>query len=131
MVVASASEITSPTSSVFESAAPYGSVAWTVTMSPATGEMTRAFHPRVAVLDPELDLVYFGPAPTYDTAPLMEQTSKPGHNNDALFTNTTVALRPSTGELVWHYQHLANDQWDLDWAFERQVVELPVDGKLR
>ncbi|MEM9409051.1 MAG: PQQ-binding-like beta-propeller repeat protein [Acidobacteriota bacterium] len=81
--------------------------------------------------DPELDLVFFGPAPTYDTAPLMAASTKEGVNNDALFTNTTVALRPKTGELVWYHQHLANDQWDLDWAFERQLVELAVDGKLR
>ena len=81
--------------------------------------------------DPELDLVYFGPAPTYDTAPLMEPVGREGVSNDALFTNTTVAIRPSTGELVWHYQHLANDQWDLDWAFERQIVELEVDGRPR
>lgn len=68
------------------------------------------------------NLVYFGPAPTYDTAPLRDR--KPGKNNDALFTNTTLALNVDTGELVWHFQHLANDQWDLDWAYERQIVTL-------
>ena len=50
--------------------------------------------------DPELNLVYFGPAPTYDTGPLVEPVGKPGVNNDALYTNTTVALNPDTGELV-------------------------------
>ena len=33
------------------------------------------------------------------------------------------------GELAWHFQHQANGQWDLDWAFERQIAELPVDGE--
>jgi alcohol dehydrogenase (cytochrome c) len=81
--------------------------------------------------DPELDLVYFGAAPTYDTAPLMHSLNKAGVSNDALYTNTTLALRPATGELVWHYQHIANDQWDLDWAYERQVLEMPINGVTR
>ena len=81
--------------------------------------------------DPKLELVYFGPAPTYDTAPLLERVEKEGVSNEALFTNATVALDATTGKLAWYYQHLANDQWDLDWAFERQVVDLPVDGVMR
>lgn len=75
--------------------------------------------------DPELNLAFFGPAPTYDTAPLKTPVGEPGVTNDALYTNTTIALNPKTGELVWHYQHLRNGQWDLDWAFERQIVEWP------
>jgi alcohol dehydrogenase (cytochrome c) len=81
--------------------------------------------------DPELDLLYYGIAPTYDTGPLMKPIGKEGITNDALFTNCTIALDPDTGDLVWHYQHLANDQWDLDWAFERQIVNVPVNGKMR
>jgi hypothetical protein len=38
---------------------------------------------------------------------------------------------PDTGKLVWYYQHLPNDQWDFDWAFERHVVRLPVRGSTR
>lgn len=81
--------------------------------------------------DPELDLVYFGSGPTYDTKPLLPELGKLGVTNDALYTNTTVALRPSTGELVWYFQHVANDQWDLDWAFERQIISLPIAGVMR
>jgi alcohol dehydrogenase (cytochrome c) len=81
--------------------------------------------------DAELNLVYFGTAPTYDTGPLLHPIDKEGVTNDALFTNTTLALNPDTGDLVWHYQHLANDQWDLDWAFERQIIELPFKGAMR
>src|SRR3989449_9351745 len=78
--------------------------------------------------DPELNLVYFGPAPTYDTGPLLRRIRKPGGTNDALYTDATIALHPETGKLVWHYQHQPNDQWDLDWAFERQVIRLPGSG---
>ncbi len=81
--------------------------------------------------DAELDLVYFGAAPTYDTASLLHAVDKPGVSNDGLYTNSTLALRPATGELVWHYQHVANDQWDLDWVYERQVVEISVNGAPR
>jgi alcohol dehydrogenase (cytochrome c) len=78
--------------------------------------------------DPELNLAFFGPGPTYDTAPLRNPVNRPGITNDALYTNATIAINPDTGKLVWHYQHLQNDQWDLDWAFERQLVRLPSTG---
>jgi len=81
--------------------------------------------------DAELNLIYFGIAPTYDTGPLLHSLNKEGVTNDALFTNCTVAINADTGELVWHYQHMANDQWDLDWAFERQIVELPTSSGTR
>jgi alcohol dehydrogenase (cytochrome c) len=81
--------------------------------------------------DPELDLVYFGTAPTYDTEPLRLDIGIDGVNNDALYTNSTLALRPRTGELVWHFQHMANDQWDLDWVYERQLSEFEIDGQTR
>ncbi len=81
--------------------------------------------------DPELDLVYFGTAPTYDTQPLRGRVAKDGVTNDALFTNCTVALDPDTGRLVWYYQHQRNDQLDHDWAFERVITELPVNGVTR
>ncbi len=83
--------------------------------------------------DPELDLVYFGIGNTYNSATLLEP--RPGtnslSNNDGLYTDATVALRPSTGELVWHYQHHRRDVWDLDWVFEQSVVTVPVEGKPR
>ena len=55
----------------------------------------------------------------------------PGVNSDALYTNCTMALNPDTGKLVWYFQHVANDQWDLDWVFERQIVTTTIDGRRR
>ena len=81
--------------------------------------------------DPALGLAYFGTGNTYDTGPLLEPTATPGVSNAALYTNTTLAIDPDTGELKWHFQHMPNDQWDLDWAFERQLVRLPVFGSTR
>jgi PQQ-dependent dehydrogenase (methanol/ethanol family) len=81
--------------------------------------------------DPRIGLAYFGTGNTYDTGPLIKPSSAPGVTNDALYTNTTLAIDPDTGELAWHYQHFPNDQWDLDWAFERQLIRLPVFGAMR
>jgi alcohol dehydrogenase (cytochrome c) len=74
--------------------------------------------------DSEYNLVYFGTGQTYHIAPLMAH--KPiSANKDALYTDTTLALDPDTGKLVWFYQHMARDVWDLDWAYERTIATLP------
>jgi PQQ-dependent dehydrogenase (methanol/ethanol family) len=81
--------------------------------------------------DPQLNLVFFGPGNTYDTGPLRYPSGKPGVTSDGLYTDTTLALDPDTGKLRWHFQHVHNDQWDLDWAFERQLLSLPLAGRTR
>jgi alcohol dehydrogenase (cytochrome c) len=81
--------------------------------------------------DPALNLVFFGTAQTYDTGPLVHPSTEPGVTNDGLYTDTTLAFDPDTGKLVWHFQHVQNDQWDLDWAFERQLINLPVNGQTK
>lgn len=79
--------------------------------------------------DPDLHLVYFGIGQTYKMATLLPR--RPGADNDALYTDSTVALDPKTGKLVWHYQHFPTDVWDLDWAFEQTLVDLPARGGTR
>jgi alcohol dehydrogenase (cytochrome c) len=81
--------------------------------------------------DPRTGLAYFGTGNTYDTAPLVAPVGRPGVTNDALYTDSTLAIDPDTGKIVWHFQHHPNDQWDLDWAFERQLIRLPVGGEIR
>jgi PQQ-dependent dehydrogenase (methanol/ethanol family) len=81
--------------------------------------------------DPQLNLAYFGTGQTYDTGPLLHPANQPGITNDALYTDSTLAFNPDTGKLVWYYQHMPNDQWDLDWAFERQLITMPVNGAPR
>ncbi|HEX5049770.1 MAG TPA: PQQ-binding-like beta-propeller repeat protein, partial [Gammaproteobacteria bacterium] len=81
--------------------------------------------------DAKRKLAFFGPAPTYDTGPLRDPIAQPGVTNQALYTNATIALDPDTGKLAWYFQHVPNDQWDFDWAFERQLVSLPVNGRDR
>jgi len=81
--------------------------------------------------DPVLNLAYFGVGQTYDTGPLLHSINKPGITTDSLYTDSTLAINPDTGKLAWHFQHVRNDQWDLDWAFEQQVIDLPVGGAIR
>ncbi len=80
--------------------------------------------------DSALNLAFFGVAQTYDTA-LLAKPVRPGVKTDGLYTDCTLAINPDTGKLAWYYQHLPNDQWDLDWVFERQVVRMPVNGVVR
>ena len=81
--------------------------------------------------DPETGLAYFGTGNTYDTGPLL-----PLKKSRATVTMRCLRIRRSpwihkTGKLAWHFQHFPNDQWDLDWAFERQLVDMTIDGKVR
>jgi alcohol dehydrogenase (cytochrome c) len=79
--------------------------------------------------DAATGLALWGVAQTYDTGPLRDL--KPGENNDALFTNATLAFEPRSGKLRWYFQHMKNDQYDLDWVFDRVVGTINVDGKPR
>jgi alcohol dehydrogenase (cytochrome c) len=74
--------------------------------------------------DPELDLMYWGIG---NPAPWASQ-SRPGDN---LYTSSVLAMRPKTGEIVWHYQFTPNDAYDYDACWELILAELKVGGKPR
>jgi alcohol dehydrogenase (cytochrome c) len=78
-----------------------------------------------ASYDPELNLLYFGTGQTYDISTLLRKNARRGESADALYTDCTLALDADTGKLVWYYQHLAGDVWDLDWAFEQTLISVP------
>ncbi len=83
-----------------------------------------------AYYDAELNLVFFGTGNTYDTGWIGLPVKTPGATRDALFTNSTIALHADTGKLAWYYQHQHGDPFDLDYAFERMVVSVPVNGTM-
>lgn len=64
----------------------------------------------VIVADPERDLVFL---PTSSPAPDYFGGLRPGDNR---YANSLVALRASTGQLVWHFQTVHHDLWDYDNA---------------
>ena len=80
--------------------------------------------------DPKRNLFFFGIGNTYTVGGLLNHGGEGGGgSNDALYTDSTVALDPDTGRLVWFYQHMNREVWDLDWAFERTLGVLPIDGR--
>jgi alcohol dehydrogenase (cytochrome c) len=75
--------------------------------------------------DPSLDLVYWGTgnAEPYDP--------KPREGLDSLYTNSVLAIRPKTGELVCYYQYTPNDVYDVDATDENVLADIPVNGQTR
>ncbi len=58
--------------------------------------------------DSELDLLYVG---TGNGSPWSQRLRSPG-GGDNLYLSSILALRPDTGELVWHYQTTPGETWD-------------------
>ena len=83
--------------------------------------------------DPESNTIFHGVAQPYPWIAEIRGTlpKKEGFENSTLYTDSTLAIDATTGKLKWHYQHLENDTLDLDYAFERILVDLPVNGKMR
>ena len=74
--------------------------------------------------DPELGLVYWGVG---NAGPWNPAT----RTGDNLYTASVIAIRPKTGEMVWHYQLVPNEMFDLDASWEWILAEIPVDGAKR
>ena len=75
--------------------------------------------------DPELDLVFVG------TGNAEPYNPKYRMGMDSLFAASVLAIRPKTGEMVWHYQFLPNDSFDFDATAENTVADIQIDGKPR
>ena len=74
--------------------------------------------------DPDLDLMYWG---TGNAAPWNPANRK----GDNLYTASILAVRPKTGEIVWHYQVAPNEMYDWDTVWEIILAEIQVDGQMR
>lgn len=79
--------------------------------------------------DPELDLVYWGVAvPGPYPRIIRRGTVDIGDKSPCeLYSNSTLALDPDTGEIKWYYQHLPCDGWDADFVQERTLIDTVVD----
>ena len=77
--------------------------------------------------DPELDLLYIG---TGNGAPWTRYVRSPG-GGDNLFLCSILALRPDTGELVWHYQTTPGDNWDYTSVQHIMLADLEIGGRTR
>jgi len=79
------------------------------------------------VYDPELDLLYIGVG---NGGPWNEKYRSPKGGAN-LFTCSIVALKPDTGEYVWHYQENAADDWDYDSSEQMILADISIEGKQR
>jgi alcohol dehydrogenase (cytochrome c) len=79
--------------------------------------------------DPELDILYWGIAvPLPYTRIVRRGTWDVGDRTPCeLYSNSTLALKPETGEIDWYYQHLPCDDWDQDFVQERTLINTVVN----
>ncbi len=73
--------------------------------------------------DPARDLVFL---PTASPTAAFYGGHRPGDN---LYTSSVVALRASTGAVVWHFQTTHHDIWDYDVAAPPSLVTVHRDGR--
>ena len=79
------------------------------------------------VYDPELDLLYIGVG---NGGPWDRGVRSP-KGGDNLFIASIVALKPDTGEYVWHYQETPGDMWDFTSAQPIVLADIALDGQPR
>ena len=77
--------------------------------------------------DPDLDLVYLGVG---NGSPWDRDLRSPD-GGDNLFLSSIVALKPDTGEYVWHYQTTPGDTWDFTATQHIMLLDLEIDGQMR
>jgi alcohol dehydrogenase (cytochrome c)/quinohemoprotein ethanol dehydrogenase len=78
--------------------------------------------------DPKTNLLFIG---TGNGGPWPAEIRDPGGKGDHLFLSSIVALKPETGEYVWHYQQVQRDSWDYTAVQQITVADLKIDGKDR
>ena len=74
--------------------------------------------------DPELDLLYIGVGNGSPWSWKLRSENK----GDNLFLASIVAIRPDSGEYVWHYQTTPGDDWDYTATQHMILAELTLDG---
>lgn len=74
--------------------------------------------------DPKLDLFFIG---TSQAKPWVAASRGMSPLDAALYTNSTVALDPRTGEIDWYFQHIPGETIDMEVGFERVLID--VKGK--
>ena len=71
--------------------------------------------------DPELNITYWGVA---QSKPWNFLSRRLTPFDKTLYANSTVALNPDNGELLWYFQHAPGESFDLDEVFERVLIDI-------
>ncbi|MDP2127262.1 MAG: PQQ-binding-like beta-propeller repeat protein, partial [Pseudohongiella sp.] len=77
--------------------------------------------------DPELNLLYIGVG---NGSPWNHEIRSNGQG-DNLFLSSIVALRPDTGEYVWHFQTTPAESWDYTATQHMILADLEIEGRQR
>ncbi|MGB3808140.1 MAG: PQQ-dependent dehydrogenase, methanol/ethanol family [Erythrobacter sp.] len=82
--------------------------------------------------DPDLDLLYIGVG---NGSPWNRAYRSPGEDGtgegDNLYLSSIVAIRPDTGEYVWHYQTTPGETWDYTATQHIILADMEIDGEMR
>ena len=76
--------------------------------------------------DPELNIFYIG---TSQAKPWVAASRGMSPNEKALYTNSTLAMNPQTGKILWFFQHIQGETIDMEVGFERVLADID-DKKL-
>jgi alcohol dehydrogenase (cytochrome c)/quinohemoprotein ethanol dehydrogenase len=77
--------------------------------------------------DPDLDLLYVGVG---NGSPWNAAMRSPG-GGDNLFLGSVVAIRPETGQYVWHFQETPGDSWDYTSTQPIILADIKINGVTR
>ena len=97
--------------------------AWRTWIGPRAHSTGAANAWSVIAADPARDLVF---VPTGSASPDYFGGERLGDNR---YANSIVALRASTGRVVWHFQVVHHDLWDYDIASPPALVTLRKDSR--
>ncbi len=82
--------------------------------------------------DPDLNLLYIGVG---NGSPWNRAYRSPGEDGtgegDNLYLSSIVAIRPDSGEYVWHYQTTPGETWDYTATQHMILAEMEIDGTER
>jgi alcohol dehydrogenase (cytochrome c) len=74
--------------------------------------------------DSQLNLFYIG---TSQAKPWVAASRGMTAKDAALYSNSTLALDPKTGKIVWYFQHVPGESLDMDVVFERVLIDVGQD----
>jgi len=77
--------------------------------------------------DPELNLLYIG----VGNGSPWNQLYRSEGRGDNLYLSSIVAIRPDTGEYVWHFQETPGESWDYTATQHIILADLVIDGRPR
>ena len=71
--------------------------------------------------DPILNIFYIG---TSQAKPWVAASRGMSPNEKALYTNSTLAMDPKTGKILWFFQHIPGETIDMEVGFERILANI-------